>query len=166
MSNLPVQWLWPGLCTSAGKHWGCVAQRWLRHLHIVAPEKQLVMWCWWHHYEWLTGGLWRCSGAYLVFLECGDVMSVNVTQTSNHHFYISECTLRLKFLAHTRAQVWSYDNLLMGLVLHICVCVWQLPVSHFLVTSSLTWFCSYADQSSQLGWTINQLLIISNVINI
>lgn len=44
--NLPVQWLWLGLCTSAGMRWGCVAQRWLRHLRIVAPEKQLVTWLW------------------------------------------------------------------------------------------------------------------------
>lgn len=47
VSNLPVQWLWPGLWTSAGMHWGCVAQRLLRHLRIVAPENQLVTWRWW-----------------------------------------------------------------------------------------------------------------------
>lgn len=44
VSNLPVQWLWLGLCTSAGMRWGCVAQRWLRRLRIVEPEEQLVTW--------------------------------------------------------------------------------------------------------------------------
>lgn len=101
VSNLPVQWLWLGLCTSAGMRWGCVARRWLRRLRIVAPEEQLVTWRWWHDFRWLTG-VSRCSCAYLIFLECGDVMGVNVTQPSDHHFNVFECTLGLKFLAHTQ----------------------------------------------------------------
>lgn len=59
---------------------------------------------------------------YLVFLECGDVMSVNITQTGDYHLYIPECTLGLKFLAHTHTQTWSLESLLVGLDVHRYLC--------------------------------------------
>lgn len=71
---------------------------------------------------------------YLVFLECGDVVSVNITQTGDYHLYIPERTLGLKFLAHTHTHILLLESLVVGLDVHRYVCAWVQAPSYLFHT--------------------------------
>lgn len=141
MSNLPVQWLWPGLCTSAGKHWGCVAQRWLRHLHIVAPEKQLVMWCWWHHYEWLTGGLWRCLPGIPRMWWCNEYKCYSDQQSPLLHLWMHPQTEVPGTHTRTGMVIWQPADGISSAYLCVCVAITCFTLSRNLLPDMVLFIC-------------------------
>lgn len=135
MSNLPVQWLWPDLCTSAGMRWGCVAQRWLRHLRIVAPEKQLVTWRWWHHDEWLTGGLQLCLPGIPRMWWCNECKCYSDQQSPLLHLWMHPRTEVPAMHTHRYSHMtpcWWIKGFLI-----VCVCVFMLHITCFTLSRNL-----------------------------